>query len=265
LRKLEEIKPIEQEFTDQRIYCTHEIDWHNLIVADSIAEAHRYVKSILEDLEKLLKFEQEGKIKAECGCDSPSFQIINVLDKSIEPELQRLAIVSCHQTDTDEIELSDMNQVSTSDDTKSLRIEDLTQSKQPISSEQIEELTESVLKLLSLMPYQLSPKQLVEEFNTFVTKKRDALAKYPAELINALIQTLAEVPLEKDWELIPEITRSFNIKLKSLNRVRCAQFSGKKVGSLLSLLGFVKRRKGDKGNLVFVDRKLLKQFKKEED
>ena len=112
------------------------------------------------------------------------------------------------------------------------------------------------------MPCQLSPKHIVDEFNTFVTKKREARAKYPIEVIKALKQTLAEVPPDKDWELIPEITRLFNIKLESLNGVQEYHFSGKKVGALLFLLGFIKRRKSTGGNYVFVDRNLLQQYRK---
>lgn len=255
MKKLHKIK----QFPKLVKVKNYEIDHHNDIVADTMAEAYDQAKSILDDRKKLLEWEKEGKIEAECGCVSPSFQIITVLEKAIEPELQKIGIVSCYQTDADEIEC-DMNQVSASDDTKSLRIEDVTQSKQPISREQIEELTESVLKLRSLMPYQLSPKQLVEEFNTFVTKKREALAKYPKEVIDALIQTLVELPLEKDWELISEITRLVNIKLESLNYVQGNHFSGKTVGCLLFLLGFIKRRRRGVGNLVFVDRKLLQRI-----
>jgi hypothetical protein len=82
----------------------YEISWHNLIVADSISEALQQVRAILEDLEKLLKLEKENKIEAECGSDSPSFQIITVLNNSIEPELQKIGIVSCYEMEVDETE-----------------------------------------------------------------------------------------------------------------------------------------------------------------
>jgi hypothetical protein len=82
----------------------YEIDWHNPIVADTASEAYDKAKSIFEDLGKLTQFEKEGKIEAECGSDSPSFQIITVLDKSIEPELQKIGIVNWYETEEDEDE-----------------------------------------------------------------------------------------------------------------------------------------------------------------
>ena len=93
MKRLVKIKPIEQ-INDPKIFSTREINWHNPIVADSIAEAYGYVKVILEDLEKLKKFEEDGKIKAECGCDSPSFMFVYVLDKSILPEFRKINLVS---------------------------------------------------------------------------------------------------------------------------------------------------------------------------
>lgn len=82
----------------------YEIDWHNPIVADTIKEALEQAKPLVQDLEKIAQLEKEGKIEAECGCDSPSFQIITVLDKSIEPELQKIAIVSWYEMEVDEDE-----------------------------------------------------------------------------------------------------------------------------------------------------------------
>jgi hypothetical protein len=93
MKKLYKIKTSEQP-DEPKIYCTREINWHNPIVADSIAEAYGYVKDTLDDLEKLKKFEEEGKIKAECGCDSPSFMFVYVLDKSILSEFQKIKLVS---------------------------------------------------------------------------------------------------------------------------------------------------------------------------
>ncbi len=81
-----------ERLNEPKIFGTREISWHNPIVADSIEEAHKKAKAILEDLDKLLKFEQEGKIGAECGCASPSFMFVYVLDKSILPELRKIKI-----------------------------------------------------------------------------------------------------------------------------------------------------------------------------
>jgi hypothetical protein len=78
---------------EPKIFGNREISRHNPIVANSIEEAHKGVKAILEDLDKLLKFEQEGKIRVECGCDSPSFMFVYVLDKSILPEIRKIKIV----------------------------------------------------------------------------------------------------------------------------------------------------------------------------
>ena len=89
------------------IVKNYEIDHHNDIVADTIADAFNQTKSNLEDLTKLLQWEKEGKIEAECGCDSPSFQIITVLDKSIEQDLQKIGIVSCYEVEAEESEQSD--------------------------------------------------------------------------------------------------------------------------------------------------------------
>jgi hypothetical protein len=87
----------------------YEIDWHNPIVADTTSEAYDQVKLILEDLGKLTQWEQEGKIEAECGSDSPSFQIITVLDKSIESELQKIGIISRYETEVVEDEEAGVN------------------------------------------------------------------------------------------------------------------------------------------------------------
>jgi hypothetical protein len=84
---------------------TYFLYWHNPVVTNSASEAYDKVKSILEDIGKIAQLEKEGKIGAECGCDSPSFQIITVLDKSIEMELQQIGIVSCYETEIDEDEL----------------------------------------------------------------------------------------------------------------------------------------------------------------
>ena len=80
----------------------YEINLHNSIVADSFKEALEIAKSILADLEKLAKLEKEGKIKGECGCDSPSLQSITIIDKSIEPELQKISLVSCFEYESED-------------------------------------------------------------------------------------------------------------------------------------------------------------------
>jgi len=85
----------------------YEISWHNPIVANTISDAYNKVKSILADLEKLVKWEREGKINAECGDSSPSFQSIEVLDKSIEPELQKISIVSCYEVEDEDSDQSE--------------------------------------------------------------------------------------------------------------------------------------------------------------
>jgi hypothetical protein len=80
----------------------YQIYWHNLIVAGSVKEAVEAVQSILEDLQRLAQWEKEGKIKAECMNASPSIQEIVVLDESIEPELQKISLVSCFEYEEDE-------------------------------------------------------------------------------------------------------------------------------------------------------------------
>jgi hypothetical protein len=97
MKKLNKIKPTPV------INKTYEISWRDPVVANTIAEAYDQIKSILENLKKLVQWEQEGKISAECGDSSPSFQCIVVLDASIEPELQKIGIVSFYQIDDEEV------------------------------------------------------------------------------------------------------------------------------------------------------------------
>lgn len=111
------------EKSKEKTKTEYELCWHDPIVANTIKEALEQVKSYILDLEKLAQLEKEGKIEAECGCDSPSFQIIHVLDKSIEPDLQKLAIVNCYQTEVDENQDDEINQVNASEDTISLQNE----------------------------------------------------------------------------------------------------------------------------------------------
>jgi hypothetical protein len=85
----------------------YEISWHNPVVANTISEASEQAKVILAGLEKLAQWEKKGKIEVECGCDSPSFQIITVLDTAIKQELQKIGIVSCYEVEAEESEQSD--------------------------------------------------------------------------------------------------------------------------------------------------------------
>lgn len=96
VKRLHKFKPVKEIQIEPKIHKTLEIDLHNLFSAGSIAEAHGYAKSIFEDFDKLLKLEQKGKIRSECGCDSPSFMFVYVLDKSVLPELRKIRIVSTH-------------------------------------------------------------------------------------------------------------------------------------------------------------------------
>lgn len=99
MKKLQKIKQ-----PPKVVKVNYEISWHNPIVANTASEAYDQAKLILGDLEKLAQWENEGKISLECGCDSPSFQMIEVLNESIEPELQKVGIVSWHEIEADEDE-----------------------------------------------------------------------------------------------------------------------------------------------------------------
>ncbi len=113
MKKLQKLKQ-----RPKPVKLNYELSWRNAIVANSISEAYDQCKVILADLEKLVKWEKEGKISAECGDSSPSFQMLEVLDKSIEPELQKVGIVCWYETEVDEYEEEPETQSSEGADSK---------------------------------------------------------------------------------------------------------------------------------------------------
>jgi hypothetical protein len=98
------------------------------------------------------------------------------------------------------------------------------------------------------------------EFIDFLEFKRAKLAKFPREVIKAVIQVLNEVSRDKKRELIPEITLRVNAILQSQYGNRFKQYSGKTIGCLMSLLGFSGRTKNHGGNIVLIDLSLLHHY-----
>ena len=124
------------------------------------------------------------------------------------------------------------------------------------SDRQIEELLVQQLKDIADLENPLPFLRAFPEFVDFLEKKRAELAKFPNEVVDALLQALDEVSPDKSAESIPKITRRVNEILQTEGYKQFKPYSGKKIGRLLSLLGFKGRRKGE-GNLVIVDRNLL--------
>lgn len=130
------------------------------------------------------------------------------------------------------------------------------------SDRQIEELLVQQLKDISVLDDPLPILRAFAEFVDFLEMNRAKLAKFPHEVIDAVLQVLNEVSRDKDRELIPEITRRFNALLQSQYGNRFKQYSGKNMGRLLSLLGFNGRTKSRGGNIVLIDRGLLQHYLK---
>lgn len=120
---------------------------------------------------------------------------------------------------------------------------------------------EHILQKNAELPYPLSPSLLTANLLRILEKMVTDLEKCPVDLINAILKALQEAPIESKYELIPEIVKKVNSELQLINK-QLPTYSGKQVGSVLTLLGFSDRGKGDRGNKVFVDRDLLKHYAK---
>ena len=129
------------------------------------------------------------------------------------------------------------------------------------SDRQIEELLVQQLKYIADLDNPLPILRAFPEFVDFLDKKRAELAKLPNEVVGALLQVLDEVSPDKNAESIPKITSRVNEILQTKGGKLDKPYSGKRIGHLLSLLDFKGRRKG-KGNLVIIDRDLLRQYRK---
>lgn len=81
----------------------YQIFWHDSIAVSSLREALEIVQSIFADLQKLVQWENDGKIRGECmDCSPFGTQRIEVLDESIEPQLRKVSLVSCLEYDEEE-------------------------------------------------------------------------------------------------------------------------------------------------------------------
>jgi uncharacterized membrane-anchored protein YjiN (DUF445 family) len=126
-----------------------------------------------------------------------------------------------------------------------------------LTAEQISDLIKQILKKYAQLSYPWPAEYFMAEIMNNLKKNKRRLSKYPPEVTKALLETLDDISSTKDREYIPEITRRINVLLQNQYGKRFKQYSGNKIGELLSLLGFSERKKGDVGWLVLVDRRLL--------
>jgi hypothetical protein len=90
----------------RKIKYGYAIFWYDMFRPSSLKDALEMVQSILPDLRKLAQWENEGKVQAESmGCSPLGIQGIEVLDKSIEPQLRKLKLLVYFDNDEEEAEV----------------------------------------------------------------------------------------------------------------------------------------------------------------
>jgi hypothetical protein len=99
--------------------------------------------------------------------------------------------------------------------------------------------------------------------NKDIIENEKRLAKYPPEIIEALLDILAELaPIEK-WVSTWVITDRLNQKLFTSEDQKNNRFTGVKVGNLLRLLGFNERKRIRLATHYLVRQDILRQYRKE--
>jgi hypothetical protein len=97
-----------------------------------------------------------------------------------------------------------------------------------------------------------------------VEKNREKLAKYPPKIIEAVLDTLVEFsPIETSWESIWAINARVNEKLISSGYQSSKPITGVKIGNILRLLGFDKRKRFRLAMHCQVSHEILRQYLKE--
>lgn len=115
---------------------------------------------------------------------------------------------------------------------------------------------ESKLQACALLQRR-SMDQIFDEFMHFLKSRQKTIEYYPSAAVNAIIETLTELPQDKDWVKNSHIRKKLNVKLQALN---IKPYSGKRVSNLLTAIGFYKKAGTGPIASVFVDRSLLRHI-----
>ena len=98
----------------------------------------------------------------------------------------------------------------------------------------------------------------------YIEKNRKILARYPPELVEALLVTLVEFsPTETTWESIWAITARVNERLFPSGDKESKRVTGVKIGDLLRLLFFTERKRIRLSMHVLVRHDILRLYRKE--
>jgi len=93
---------------------------------------------------------------------------------------------------------------------------------------------------------------------------REKLAKYPPEIVEAILDTLVEFsPTQTSWESIWAITARVNEKLVLSCDQESKRITGIKIGTLLRLLGFEERKRIRLSMHCLVRQDVLERYRKE--
>jgi hypothetical protein len=127
-----------------------------------------------------------------------------------------------------------------------------------LTNEKIAALLNQRLEAYAALQHRWSEKLIFDEFLNYLQKKKKALEYYPSTAIDTMLATLNEIAPSEKWLCIKEIGIRFNIKQQQLDE-KSKPYSQRKIGGLLSTLGFDKRR-GSHGRHVLIEKETLQKY-----
>jgi hypothetical protein len=107
-------------------------------------------------------------------------------------------------------------------------------------------------------------KRFFDEFRCYLKKKEKALAYYPPKVRDLMELTLKEIAPAERWVFIKDIADLLNCKLQALG-TNTKPYTPKKVGNLLTALGFMRRSRPGSPRKVLVEQEIIRRYSNHSD